>query len=104
MINPSNTSQCFNESSEENLLCEVDYFYDYMMGEDNYKKYKDKKGYCTFIYAEMKGAFKYGINDAIENVLNIKEKKGLEIHCLNNQINIRCNLLIFGLITFLLIF
>ena len=64
-----------------------------MLGEDNYKKYKDKKGYCTFIYGELKGAFIYDI--PIEKVLDIKEQNGLEINCLNNQNKIKINKLIF---------
>ena len=92
-FNPKNTSHCFLESEEENLLCDVDYFYGYMLGEDNYKKYKDKKGYCTFIYGELKGAFIYDL--PIEKVLDIKEQNGLEINCLNNQNKIKINKLIF---------
>ena len=83
-FNPDNTTQCFlAKSGEEGLLCEVDYFYGYMLGEENYDNYKDKKGYCTFVYGNIKGAFQYDIK--IKDKLNIEELDGLKIKCLNNK-------------------
>ena len=71
-FNPNNITQCFLDSSgEEGLLCELDYFYGYMLGEENYNNYKDRYGFCTFVYGEIKGAFKYDI--IIKDELNIEE-------------------------------
>ena len=96
-FNPSNTSQCFEESSMEGLICEEDYFYKFEKEEDIYKQYKDKNGNCTFIYGDIKGAFPYDEN--IKNVLKIIEVKGLEINCLDNGEILEINILIFILIS-----
>ena len=101
-FNPNNKTQCFFQSSEEKgLKCDTDYFYgsDYMIGEENYKKYKNKKGYCTFIYGDLKGAFKYDI--PIEDVLNINEINGLIINCLNYQDMIKMKL--FAFVVFMIV-
>ena len=100
-FNPSNNTQCFWESSEEGLLCDANYFYNYMIGENYYKQYKNKNGYCTFVYGEMKGAFEY--KKIIENSLNIKEFNGLIINCLSEQDIIKMKLLTF-IFAFILIF
>ena len=101
-FNPDNTTQCFSAiSGEEGLLCEVDYFYGYMLGEENYDNYKDKKGYCTFVYGNIKGAFQYDIK--IKDELNIEELDGLKIKCLNNKM-IQINFfIIFMSIVFIII-
>ena len=80
-FNPNNTTRCFEESSEDGLICQEDYFYNFMKGEDKYKEYKNKRGYCTFTYGNIKGAFKY--DEIVKKVLKIKEVKNLEVKCLN---------------------
>ena len=105
LINPKNTTQCFLESSKEKgLKCDTDYFYDsnkYMIGEENYKKYKNTKGYCTFIYGDLKGAFIY--EHPIENDLNINEINGLTINCLNYQNLIKMKVFTFVILFFLVL-
>ena len=104
-FNPKNTTQCFLESSKEKgLKCDTDYFYNsnkYMIGEENYKKYKNTKGYCTFIYGDLKGAFIY--EHPIENDLNINEINGLTINCLNYQNLIKMKLFTFVILFFLVL-
>ena len=91
-FNPNNITQCFLDSSgEEGLLCELDYFYGYMLGEENYNNYKDRYGFCTFVYGEIKGAFKYDIK--IKDELNIEELDGLKINCLKSKM-IKINLIV----------
>ena len=94
-FNPNNNETCVWESpKEEGLLCDINYFYKYMIGEEYYKNYRNKKGYCTFIYGNMRGAFQY--EKSIEASLNIKEFNGLIIDCLSNQDDIiKMNLLSF---------
>ena len=94
-FNPNNTEQCFNANSgAKGLLCDIDYFYGYMLGKKNYDNYKDKHGYCTFIYGDIKGALNY--TNKIQDELNINELDGLEIHCLkSNYIKIKSFFLIF---------
>ena len=99
-FNPNNKTNCFLQSNEEGLICEEDYFYNFMKGEDKYKEYEDKKGYCTFIYGDIKGAFVY--DEVIKNILEIKEVKDLEIRCLINEY-IKINLFICFFILILLI-
>ena len=91
-FNPNNTTRCFEESTEEGLICQEDYFYKLGRGEDKYNQFKDKNGYCTFTYGNIKGAFKY--DNYIKKVLEIKEVKNLKIKCLNNEI-IKINWFIF---------
>ena len=81
-FNPNNKSQCLWQSSEvEGLICDADYFYDkYEIGEESYNKHKNKRGYCTFIYGDLKGAFEY--KNPIEKELKINEMNGLIINCL----------------------
>ena len=98
-FNPENKSQCFWESSSNDLKCDVDYFYNYEIGEDKYNEYKDKKGYCTFVYGDIKGAFKYDIKNG--ESLNINEFNGLIVNCLkNNKNEIKINLIAFFLAIF----
>ena len=87
-FNPNNTTRCFEESTDKSLICKEDYFYKFMKGEDKYNEFKDKKGYCTFIYENIKGAFIY--DELIKKVLEIKEVKNLRINCLNND-NLKIN-------------
>ena len=72
-----------------------------MKGEDKYKEYKDKIGYCVFIYGDIKGAFEY--DEIINKILEISEVKNLEIECLSNQniIKKKCFLFIFILLLIL---
>ena len=103
-FNPNDKTRCFLKSgtSDDNLLCNIDYFYgdNYMMGKENYKEYKDKNGYCTFVYGNISGAFKYeGIN---KDVRNINEINGLKIDCLNNLKMIQLSLFTFILLLVLL--
>ena len=98
-FNPKNTTRCFEESSEKGLICGEDYFYNFMKGEDKYKEYKDKKGYCTFNYGGIKGAFEY--DEFIKKVLEIKEVKNLQIKCLNNE-NLKFNAFFFIICLFLI--
>ena len=103
-FNPNDNNRCFleSENSNNNLLCDINYFYgdNYMIGEEKYKEYKDKNGYCTFIYGNIMGAFKYeGIN---KDVRNINEINGLKIDCLNNLKMIQLSLFIFILLLVLL--
>ena len=101
-FNPNNTTQCFLSSSEEEgLLCELDYFYGYMLGEENYDNYKNQYGYCTFIYGDIKGAFKYDI--LIKDELNIEELDGLKINCLYSKIMTVNSKILFPLIVFIII-
>ena len=100
-FNPNNTTQCFSASSkEEGLLCELDYFYGYMLGEENYDNYKNKYGYCTFVYGDIKGAFQYDIK--IKDELNIEELDGLKIKCLNSKI-MQINLVVLFLLSLFII-
>ena len=94
-FNPKNQSKCFNTSGE-GFICEADYFFDYLIGEENFSKYKNKIGFCTFNNGEIKGAFKY--EGVIKNVLDIKEINGLKIKCLSNQKITKINLLFLFLI------
>ena len=100
-FNPNNQSQCFFESSNQELLCEEDYFYNFMKGGDKYEEYKDKNGYCVFIYGDIKGAFEY--DEKINKILEISEVKNLEIECLSNQniIKKKYHLFIFTLLLIL---
>ena len=66
------------------------------MGEENFNKYKNKIGFCTFDNREIKGAFKY--EGVIKNVLDIKEINGLKIKCLSNQKITKINLLLLFLL------
>ena len=92
-FNPNNTTRCFHENKNESgLICEEDYFYYFMTGNDKYDDYEDKKGYCTFTYRNIKGAFVY--DEVIKNVLEINEVKDLEIKCLNSK-NIKFNFFVF---------
>jgi hypothetical protein len=72
-----------------------------MIGEENYKKYKNTKGYCTFIYGDLKGAFIY--EHPIENDLNINEINGLTINCLNYQNLIKMKVFTFVILFFLVL-
>ena len=98
-----NYSRCLNESyadDSDGLICDIDYFYNYSIGDNNYSYYKDKIGYCTFIFGNIKGAFEYDI--VIDNTLNINEFNGLIINCLSNQQTIQINLIVFTFIIFLI--
>ena len=100
-FNPNDKTQCFWQSEEiEGLKCDADYFYDkYEIGEEYYKKHKNEKGYCTFIYGDLKGAFKYDIT--IEEELKINEINGLIINCLSYQDMLKMKL--FGFIIFFIL-
>ena len=99
-FNPNNTTRCFEENKNKSeLICKEDYFYNFMTGSDKYNKYKDKRGYCTFIYKDIKGAFVY--DEVYKKVLKINEVKDLEVKCLNNR-NIKINIYVLIFIVFLI--
>ena len=93
-FNPNNKTRCFEESSEDGLLCQEDYFYNFMKGQDKYEAYKNKRGYCTFSFGNIKGAFEY--DEKVKKVLKIKEVKKLEVKCLNSKY-FKLNIFIFFL-------
>ena len=82
-FNPEKKICVLSETSNSGLLCEEDYFYNYIIGEEKYDEYKGKEGYCVFEYGNIKGVFKY--DEKMENTLTINEAKNLIINCVSDQ-------------------